>query len=229
MNFQIRCAPVFSVVEFQFGEGEEVVAQPDSMISMTPGIQITASVGEPRSGRSWTTGFKSMLGGESFFRAVFLAKRNDQTLLLAPDSYGEVLPIELGETERLYLTRGSYLAHTGACKLDVKYGGFKGVMAKTGLFLLHVSGPGMLFCQTYGAILERTLAEGEKFLIDNRYVVAFSDTMTYELVKSSRKLSDSIFAGEGFVNRFTGPGRLMYQTRVKPSAGFLRTLFNAVT
>jgi uncharacterized protein (AIM24 family) len=73
------------------------------------------------------------------------------------------------------------------------------------------------------------LGEGEKFLVDNRYVVAFSSSLQYELVRSSERLTDSFFSGEGFINRFTGPGRLLYQTRVKPSGGLLRLLFSAVT
>ncbi|MFN5074419.1 MAG: AIM24 family protein [Planctomyces sp.] len=48
-------------------------------------------------------------------------------------------------------------------------------------------------------------------------------------MRSSERLTDSFFSGEGFINRFTGPGRLLYQTRVKPSGGLLRLLFSAVT
>lgn len=231
MNFQIQCAPVFSVIEFQLNSGEQVIAQPDSMVSMTSGMRIraSASTGTGVVGRSWRAGFRSLLGGESFFRAIFEARRDDQVLLLAPESYGEILSIALSESDSMYLTRGSYLAHTGDCSLDIRYGGMKGVMSKTGLFLLQITGPGQLFCQTYGAIRERVLVEGEKFLVDNRYVVAFSSSLQYELVRSSERLTDSFFSGEGFINRFTGPGRLLYQTRVKPAGGMLRLLFSAVT
>ena len=48
------------------------------------------------------------------------------------------------------MTRGSFLANIGECKLEIKYGGMKGVMSKKGLFLLHASGTGTVFCQTYG-------------------------------------------------------------------------------
>ena len=105
----------------------------------------------------------------------------------------------------------------------------KGVFSKKGLFLLHVSGTGTVFCQTYGAILERQLAEGEQFLIDNRYVVAFSDTITYQLVKASDSVRDSLMSGEGLLNRYTGPGHLFYQTRVKPSISIIGHLLNAAT
>lgn len=229
MDFRIQHAPVFTVIEFQLQEAEEVIAQPDSMISITPGITVGAAVGEQQTQSHWASGFKSLLGGESFFRAVFRAKRDGQSLILAPENHGDILPISLAETGSLFLARGSYLAHTGDCRLSVKYGGMKGVMAKTGLFLMQITGSGQLFCQSYGAIIERTLAEGEQFLLDNRYVVAFSETVSYQLVKASQSFRDSLMSGEGLINRFTGPGRLYYQTRPKPTVGFLQYLFNAVT
>ena len=229
MEYRIQHAPVFTVVEFQLNEADEVVAQPDSMISMTPSIQISATIGEPGADNRWWSGVKSVFGGESFFRAVFRAKRDAQSLLLAPENFGDILPLAIIETESLFLSRGAYLAHFGGCRLDVAYGGIKGMLAKTGLFLLRVSGTGTLFCQTYGATIERTLAPQEQFLIDNRYVIAFSTTVTYELVKSSERMRDSLMSGEGFINRFTGPGRLIYQTRTKPSGGILKYLLNAVT
>jgi uncharacterized protein (TIGR00266 family) len=229
MDYRIEHAPIFTVVEFQLNEADEVVAQPDSMISMTSGVEITAAVGRAGGGNRWWSGFKSMLGGESMFRAVFRAKRDSQTLLLAPETYGDILPLSLAESGGMYLTRGAYFAHFGDCRVDVKYGGVKGFMAKTGLFLLHAAGTGVLFCQTYGAVVDRSLAADERILVDNRYVVAFSDTMTFDVVKSSDTLRDSMMSGEGFLNRFTGPGRLLYQTRGKPPAGIIRTLFNAMT
>ena len=71
MNFQTQCAPVFSVIESQLNSGEQVIAQPDSMVSMTSGMRIRAATGTGVAGRSWRAGFRSLLGGESFFRAIF--------------------------------------------------------------------------------------------------------------------------------------------------------------
>jgi uncharacterized protein (AIM24 family) len=77
----------------------------------------------------------------------------------------------------MYLTRGAFLASVGECDLQIKYGGVKGVMSKKGLFLLHASGSGTVFCETYGAIIEKELTDGETFLLDNRYAVAFSESI----------------------------------------------------
>ncbi|MCA9190329.1 MAG: TIGR00266 family protein [Planctomycetales bacterium] len=224
MEYCIKHDPVFSVLEFTLQESEVVLAQPNSMLSMTGGIRLTAAIG--RRGGVWS-GVKGMLGGENFFTAEFSAIKPNQTLVLAPNSLGDILPLHLNDQEGFYLTRGAYLANFGNCELRIKYGGVKGIMSKKGLFLLHASGQGTVFCQCYGAIMSYHLEEGEKVFIDNRYVVAFSHAVKYELVKATTSVKDSVFSGEGLVNRYTGPGKVYYQTRGKPSAGLLTALADA--
>jgi uncharacterized protein (TIGR00266 family) len=241
MEFSIKHNPVFSILEVRLDEGETAVAQPNSMLSMTAGIQLKARAG--RSGSKSSSGvlggFKSLLGGENFFTTEFRAKRDGQTLVLAPDAYGDILTIPLSrhpaapsgtpadKSSGFYLTRGSYLGNVGDCDLQIKYGGMKGVMAKTGLFLLHAAGTGTVFCQTYGAIVEHELQADENFFVDNRFVVAFSDTVQYRLVKATDSVKDSFFSGEGLINKFTGPGKLFYQTRGKPSEPWLARILGA--
>jgi uncharacterized protein (TIGR00266 family) len=229
MDYVIKHAPMFTILEVHLGEAEHIVAQPNSMLSMTSGIQLRAAAGRGGSGTGGNifSGFKSVLGGENFFTAEFHSKRDGQTVVLAPDSYGDILTINLEGAGGFFLTRGSYLANIGPCELKVKYGGVKGFLAKTGLFLLHARGEGSVFCQTFGATIEKVLNEGENFFIDNRYVIAFSDTVQYQLVKATESLKDSIFSGEGLVNRFTGPGKVFYQTRGKPAESWLARILGA--
>ncbi len=230
MEYCIKYAPVFSVLEIKLDEADVVVAQPNSMLSMTSGLQLTASVGRKNSAKpgSWFGGMKSVLGGENLFTAEFRAKRDGQLLMLAPDAQGDILTIQLAGSGGFFLTRGSYLANVGDCQLNIKYGGVKGMMAKTGLFLLHAMGEGTVFCQTYGAIVEKELTDGENFFVDNRFMVAFSDTVQFQLVKATKSVKDSILSGEGLVVKYTGPGRVYYQTRGKPAVGWLSSLFSAM-
>lgn len=227
MKYSIQHGPVFSILEIDVSTSDVVVAQPNSMLSMTSGIRLSASVGRRGSGNRWWSGTKNLLGGENFFTAEFRAKNDGEKLTLAPDAYGDILPMELADSGGWYLTRGSYLANIGDCELRVKYSGMKGLMSRKGLFLLHAKGTGTLFCQAFGAVVSRDLAEGETFYLDNRFAVAFSDTIAYQLVKATSSLKDSLMSGEGLVNRYTGPGRLYYQTRAKPTAGLFGRAFEA--
>jgi uncharacterized protein (TIGR00266 family) len=229
MEYSIKHAGSFPILEIELDEGERILAQPNTMLSMSTGIRLIARVGRRGSKSGWLSGFKNMLGGESLFTTEYVAKRDGQSVTLSPDSFGEILAIILDEQHSYFLTAGSYLANTGDCELGIKYGGVKGVMAKKGLFLLHAKGTGTVFCQTYGAIVKQELGPDEVFIVDNRFVVAFSDTVKYQLVKASENLKDSFVSGEGLVNRYTGPGVVYYQTRAKPSYGFFGTIFRAMT
>ena len=242
MEFRVQHAPVFSTLELSLSSGEFVVAQPNSMLTMTAGIGISAHVGRQDKGdgegakkrSSMFSGIKSMLGGESFFTAEFRAKSDDQSVTLAPESYGDIVVLDLAPETGYYLTRGSYLANVGMTNVRVAYGGVKGLMSRKGLFLMHAtasgSGPdstGQVFCQSYGAVEHRVLKPDEVVYVDNRFMVAFEDTVTYKLVKATESIKDSLMSGEGFVNRYTGPGNIYYQTRGKPSGGLLSTIFQA--
>ena len=102
-------------------------------------------------------------------------------------------------------------------------------MTTRGLFLMKAEGEGQVFIASHGALVQRELAEGQRYVLDNRYIVAFTRDMSYETVKVASSLRHSFLSGEGFVNRFTGPGTIFYQTRARPSQGFLRGLFQMAT
>jgi uncharacterized protein (TIGR00266 family) len=240
MEYQIKHAPVFSTLEFSLAREEYVVAQPNSMLTMTNEVVISAHVGRqvqtsgdpeaesrPRRRSGWWGGFKSVLGGENFFTAEFSAKEDGQMLMLAPESQGDILPLHLAGDSGFFLTRGSYLANVGQTEVNVKYGGLKGVMSQKGLFLMHATGTGHVFCQSYGAIQHRHLGPDEMVIIDNRFVVAFSDSIKYRLIKATKSIKDSLMSGEGLVNQYRGPGDVYFQTRGKPAGGLLTTLFQA--
>jgi uncharacterized protein (TIGR00266 family) len=227
MDFRIAHSPTFSILEIDLNQSESATAQPNSMLSMTSGITISANVGNSATGSKWFNGLKNLAGGENFFTARYTAKRDSQTVCLAPNSYGDIIPVPVDDEHQYFLTSGSYLANLGDVSLSVKYSGFKGWMSKKGLFLLSVQGSGTVFCQTYGAIITRDLAEEENFYVDNRFVVAFSQSIKYQLVKATESTRDSLLSGEGLVNRYTGPGRLYYQTRGKPSIGIFSRLLDA--
>ena len=72
-----------------------------------------------------------------------------------------------------------------------------------------------------------SLLQAMKFIVDNRFMVAFSDTVQYQLVKATNTVKDSVLSGEGLVVKYTGPGRVFYQTRGKPAVGWLSTFLGA--
>jgi uncharacterized protein (TIGR00266 family) len=229
MRHDVLHGPAFSALRLDMCEGESIVAQPGSMMAMTPGFTVDVRAGVPMEGRRGLgRGVRSLFGGESFFTVVYTAKRDDQHVVLGPDQMGEIRAIEIASDRGLLLTRGAFLA----CGRDVGFrlhnAGVQGMLATRGLFFLRSMGAGTIFVTSYGGIVEQLLEPGERFVLDNRNILAFSDDMSFESVVLAGSLKDSLLSGEGFVVRFTGPGRVLYQTRARPSLGLLRGLFQSL-
>jgi uncharacterized protein (TIGR00266 family) len=237
MNHAVLHGPAFSALRLELDEGSCVLAQPGSMLAMTPGFDVDVRAGlhmaSGGAGRgsgvgAFTGGVRSLFGGESFFTVVYSAKRPGQHLVLAPDHMGEILAVDVAGDDGMMVARGAFLACTPGLGFVLHNAGLQGMLATRGLFFLRTEGSGRLFINGYGGIVEEILGEGERFVVDNRHVVAFSVGMVFESVVLAASLKDSLLSGEGFVVRFTGPGRVLYQTRARPSTGMLRGLFQTL-
>ena len=233
MNHAVLHGPAFSALRLELDEGCCVLAQPGSMLAMTPGFDVDVRAGLHMSGvgsgvGAFTGGVRSLFGGESFFTVVYSAKRPGQHLVLAPDHMGEILAVDVAGDDGMMVARGAFLACTPGLGFVLHNAGLQGMLATRGLFFLRTEGSGRLFINGHGGIVEEVLGAGERFVVDNRHVVAFSVGMVFESVVLAASLKDSLLSGEGFVVRFTGPGRVLYQTRARPSTGMLRGLFQTL-
>jgi uncharacterized protein (TIGR00266 family) len=167
MRYEVTHGPVFSKLDVELDAQESIIAQPNSMLSMTTGFEVTARLGGQMGGGGLGKGLKSLLTGESLFAAIFTAKRDGQRLTLAPEAIGDIVPLPMDGSE-YFITRGAFLACAPTITLSAKYGGLKGWMAKTGIFLMQASGTGLLLVATNGALVSHTLAPEERLLVDNR-------------------------------------------------------------
>lgn len=229
MEYSIDHGPTFSVLNLEMQEGESLRAEPKSMLCMSTGFDIKAIAGGQFEKTGAVSSMKSFMTGESFFTTIYTAKRDQQKLTIAPEFNGEILPLDVSSSS-YFLTQGAFLASTDQINIKVSYAGFKGLMAKKGLYLMEASGDGLLFLSSHGAIIRKTLEEEERIVIDNSYVLAFENSVHYELVKATAGLKDSVLSGEGLVNRYTGPGEVIYQTRAQErKSGLVTGLLNVFT
>lgn len=80
-----------------------------------------------------------------------------------------------------------------------------------GFFVMHSSGQGDLLINAYGDIMEINVDEDHPITIDNEHVVAWDDSLDYEI-----KIASGTFGfttGEGLVNVFHGTGKVYIQSR----------------
>jgi uncharacterized protein (TIGR00266 family) len=207
MEFSIEHSPVFTVLRVQLSPGESFRAEPGAMLSMSPTIDLEAKT----SGKGLFGALKAAVGGESFFASLYTAQRGEGEILLAPALPGEIIRLDLsGET--IFAQGGAYLAGAPDLTLSAQ-GSFRAFAAGEGLFLSKISGSGVLFLNSYGAIYEKTLSTGESYIVDSGHMVAFQESVHYEVRKASRGIFSSLASGEGLVMHVTGPGKIWIQTR----------------
>ncbi len=154
---------------------------------------------------------RSVLGGESFFINTFRAPSGG-SVSVAPALPGDMSVVRIASTQALLVQSGSWIASDPGVDVDTKWGGAKTFFSGEGLFLLRCTGAGDVLVSSYGAILTRTLAPGEGYTLDTGHVVAFDESVQYEVHKAGN-WKTTVLGGEGLVTRFEGPGRLWLQTR----------------
>ena len=89
-----------------------------------------------------------------------------------------------------------------------------------GLFVMHTTGRGELLINAYGDLREIEVTDGHPISIDNEHVVAWEDTLNYELKVASGTFGFT--TGEGLVNEFHGNGKVYIQSRnIRSLAGTL--------
>lgn len=217
LRFDIHHRPDFALVAVKLARGQKVLAEPSAMATMEPSIELTAGM---RGGFGKSLG--RLLGGESFIVNTFTARSGPGEVTLAPGTPGDVVHYRLSGNS-LMLQRGSFLAHGEGVDITGKWQGARGFFSGEGLVLLKAEGSGDLFFNSYGAILEIDVTQG--FLVDTGYVVAFEDTLQYDVtvmpgLRPGSRVKTFLFGGEGLVCRFRGRGKVWIQTRtVEP---FLR-------
>lgn len=133
-------------------------------------------------------------------------------LSLSRDGVGEVVVLDLNG-EAVDVLEHRFLAASSSVEYGVqRVRGVKNLLGSgTGFFMDRFRGRGLLLLHGYGDVLERTLADGESVDVDPMAWL-YKDAhvhMDTHLVN----VSTGLFGGSGFVmTRFTGPGRLAYQS-----------------
>lgn len=209
MNYEILHEGTFPIVKCHLEQGEQIKAESDAMITMSPTIDVTGSTEG-----GILKGLARMAAGEKFFFQYLSANRGPGDIIFAHALPGNIIPIELNGTG-LKIQKDGFLAATTGVDVETKVQNLtKGLFSGEGFFILGARGNGTIFVSSYGAIHEINLNPGEEIIVDNCHLVAWDETLEYNIEKASTKGWISSFtSGEGFVCRFKGPGRIFIQTR----------------
>jgi uncharacterized protein (TIGR00266 family) len=209
MQYEIKYKPSYAMAVVKLGPGEGVVAEAGAMTYMSPSIQVNTRMRQKGLLGSLIT---SVIGGQSFFVVDFVAgdKPGEVGLVSAP--VGDVEVLEVRPDRGFIIQKSAFVASEKGIDLDVQWQGFTKGLFGNGLFMIKVTGAGLLFINTFGAIDHHVLAPGERLVVDNFHLVGFTDTCRYE-VKKFGTWKDTILSGEAFVTEIEGPGEVYVQTK----------------
>ncbi len=161
---------------------------------------------------------RSVLAGESFFITTYTAPQQGGWVDVASALPGDAFALPITPDRPFFLNRGGWLASSHGIEIESKWGGMANLFGGEGGFGLRAHGDGEVVLGVYGAIDVIDLQPGELVTIDTGHVVAYDLAMNFVMRRAVQGRSiQSMKSGEGFVFDFTGPGRVLLQTR-NPSA-----------
>ncbi len=215
MNVELIFPGSFCMAKLTLKNGEQIKAQSDAMVSMTPNACVEGKAEGGVMGM-----FKRAFTGESMFLQTIKCNSGTAEVTVAPAELGDIIVLELDGTNGYVLQKGSFLCAEQGIQLDATSQGImKGLLSGEGFFLQKATGRGKLVISSFGGIYKKTLAPGETWIVDNGHMVAWSNTVNYELQKASSGLLSSFTSGEGIVCKCKGPGDVYIQSRNPSSFG----------
>jgi uncharacterized protein (TIGR00266 family) len=200
---------------------EAVVAEAGGMMYMEDGVDMETIFGDGSQQQSGFLGSllgagKRLLTGESLFMTVFLNRSPRRTKVAFGAPYpGKIVPVHLSQLGgELICQKDAFLCAAKGVSVGIAFQKKIGVglFGGEGFIMQRLQGDGWAFVHAGGTLLERTLAPGETLRVDTGCVVAYQNTVDFD-IQYVGKIKSALFGGEGlFFATLRGPGRVWLQS-----------------
>ena len=197
------------VVICKLNRGEQIITEKGGMSWMSNGFNMETSTNG-----GLLKGLGRALSGESIFMNTYTATEDGAEIAFASSFPGRILEFDLAQGQSIVAQKSAFLCSEKTVNLSMhfqkKFGA--GLFGGEGFIMQKIDGPGKVFLEIDGDIVEKTLAPGEVLKVDNGYVAAMESTvqMNIETVKGMKNI---FLGGEGlFLTTLTGPGKVYLQT-----------------
>ncbi len=207
MRYEIS-GTVMQTVAIDLAPGEIVYSQTNCMCWMNDAVEMNTNTGG-----GLFAGIGRMLGGGSLFVTDFTARGNGH-VAFAPRFPGKIMPVQLAPGQSLICRKESFLCAEKSVTFEIAWqkrvgAGFFGGQ---GFILQKVSGPGTVFLDLSGEIVERDLAAGERLFVHAGHVGTMDPTIQFD-IQMVPGFKNVLFGGEGlFLATVTGPGHVVLQS-----------------
>ena len=157
---------------------------------------------------------KRAFSGESLFITDFFVNSGTGTVAFASEFPGKIIPFKLEAGQSLILQKDAFMCAEKSVDLDIFFrkrlgAGFFG---GEGFIMQKATGPGLVFSEVDGEVVEMDLGPGQTLKVDTGHVAIMEPTVKFDItmVKGFRNI---LLGGEGlFLANLTGPGKVWLQT-----------------
>lgn len=189
-------------------QGESVKLENDAMVSRTREIEILDKVD---GGLLGALSRRFAAKENSFFQT--LVAHQDGHAVFAPTQLGAIHIFDIEADKKILFRKNAFLCADNTVLLTTAaHNSFMGTLFRgQSFFLLCASGFGKLALNAVGSSLEYNLKQGERLIVDNRHVIAFSKDIQWNLGQQEQTFFGSLSSAD-LDCFFEGPGVVIVQT-----------------
>lgn len=208
MKYKIN-GTVLQSLSIELEEGEKVYSEAGGMAWMTDNIEMETST---RGGVGKALG--RMLSGESLFLTTYSCSAGTGNLNFTLEAPGKILVFDLQEGQSIIAQKDAFMVAEDTVQLEMHFrkklgAGFFG---GEGFILQKISGPGKVFLEIIGEVVEYGLKQGQVLKVDPGHIALYQPSVNYDLTRV-RGAKNILFGGEGlFLAKLEGPGKVWLQT-----------------
>jgi uncharacterized protein (TIGR00266 family) len=210
-------------VEIELDPQETAIAESGSFMMMDQDIQMETIFGDG-SKQSASSGIfgklmsagKRLLTGESLFMTAFTnLGYNKKKVTFAAPYPGKIIALDLyRHNGKVICQKDAFLCAAKGVQVGIEFQRKlgTGLFGGEGFIMQKLEGDGLAFVHAGGHVIERELQAGELLKIDTGCIVAFTQTVTYD-IQFVGGIKNTIFGGEGlFFATLEGPGKVWIQS-----------------
>ena len=208
-------------VEIELDPSETAIAESGAFMMMDDGIQMETIFGDgsvPQQGllgKLMSAG-KRILVGESLFMTAFTnVGQGKKRVSFASPYPGKIIPLDLMQLGgKIIAQKDAFLCAAKGVSVGIEFQRKlgTGIFGGEGFIMEKLEGDGMCFMHAGGHVFEKELQPGEMLKIDTGCLVAYTQTIDYD-IQFVGGIKNTLFGGEGlFFATLRGPGKVWIQT-----------------
>ena len=199
---------IFPNLTVKLDRGEQIYTQSGAMSWMERDIKMQTDM---KGGLM--KGLGRMFSGNSLFMVTYTSEKDGAQMGFSPTFVGTLVP-HMFNGETLIIQKSGFLCAEPTVSVETTFTKkfSAGLFGGEGFVLQKAYGHGMCFLDCSGRTIEKELAAGEELLVDTGNLLAFEESVQYE-VETVKGFKNIFFGGEGlFLTRLRGPGKVYLQT-----------------